>query len=201
MVENLYFIRHGSRTSISEETPLSEIGVWEADLTARYLSAIGNISSIYASPLRRTQQTAEIFSQALKLPVTTDPRLTERMRFGDRIGESYSEFIDEWNKTSRDRNYLPPMGDSSYECGSRLKAVADEISNGQRVVIVSHGGAIGDFLRSVFDDNDLSLATGSDPQTKFVDIQTCSITEVTKTGVDYKLVRISDTSHLLIPIT
>ena len=199
-MERLYFIRHGQRASKSEDTLLSDEGKKQAELTGKYLSSLSDISLIYASPLIRAQQTAEIISNALNLSIQTDARLTERMRWGDRIGESYNEFIREWNKTSINRNYEPPMGDSSYNVGNRVKALADEISNNQRVVIVSHSGAIGDFLRNVFDEKLLNFKTDPESSIRYIEILECSITEINKERNEFKLKRINDTSHLETPV-
>lgn len=109
--ETLYFIRHGARKIMhGENTSLSSLGVRQAELTATYLSTLEDITLIYSSPSRRTQQTAEIISRVLNLPVVTDQRLIERMRLGERRGETYRQFLDKWNKTSRDRSYSPLIG-------------------------------------------------------------------------------------------
>lgn len=198
-MERLYLIRHGERAGATEDTLLTDHGIRQAELTGEYLSKIGNIDLLFASPLRRTQQTAEIISIALKLPVFTDPRLLERMRFGDRVGESYSQFIRQWHETCVDRKYDPPMGDSSFNSGNRFKSLADEISVDQNAVIVSHGGVIGDFLRNVFDDSMLPITFGSDPKAEFIDISYCSITEVSRKANKYNIEIINNTTHLILP--
>lgn len=199
-MERLYLVRHGERSGIAKDTPLTNYGEKQAELTGKYLSTVDNISLIYASPLKRAQQTAEIISSVLKLPIFIDTRLLERMRFGDRAGESYSQFIRQWHETCTDRKYDPPMGDSSFNAGNRFKDLTDEISIGQNVVIVSHGGVIGDFLRNVFDDIMLPITFGSDQKAEFIDISYCSITEVSRKGSKYNLEIINDTTHLNTPV-
>lgn len=195
--EALYFVRHGARKMVhGEDIELSSRGIRQAELTAAYLSTFEDINLIYASPSRRTQQTAEIISGALNLPVITDQRLIERMRLGERRDETYRQFLVEWNKTLRDRVYSPPMGDSSYESGRRVEALIDEIPEGGNAIIVSHAGTIGDFLRNVLDDQDLPLVSGSDSAVRFLDIDTCSITEVIRDGNDFHLTRFNYTDHL-----
>lgn len=88
------------------------------------------------------------------------------------------------------------MGDSSYESGSRVESLIREIPEGENAVIVSHAGAIGDFLRNVFNDDELPLVPGSDPSVRFLDIDTCSITEVIRRDDGYSIQRVNDTTHL-----
>lgn len=194
-----YLVRHGKKESKNEFTSLSDIGIKQAELTAKYFKSL-NISSIYASPLKRTQQTAEIISKEIKIPIVTDDKLRERMEWVP-VEESFEDFLKEWDKTSIDRNYKPPIGDSSYKTGDRVKAVLEKIADSNSsILVVTHGGAIGDFLRNIFSDEQLSLKTRPLSSIKYVEISECSITEVQKINNEYALKRVNDVSHLPIPI-
>lgn len=197
-METFLLIRHGERVNPREDTSLAEAGRAQAELTGRYLSEIGGISLVYASPLRRTQETAEIFSRHLGLPIITDARLLERILWED-SHESYKDFIIEWIRTSRNRRYIPPGRNSSFDAGNRLKSLVDEIPSGQKAVIVSHYGAIGDFLRTVFDDGSLPMIHDPDTSVDFIDLLTCSVTEITRQDGVYRLQRVGDVAHLIIP--
>ena len=79
------------------------------------------------------------------LPVRTEPRLRERATF--------DEFVALWERCSRERDYVPPMGVSSRVAGERVErfmaAVHASLPNGE-VVAVGHGGTIADFLLNIY---------------------------------------------------
>lgn len=198
-----YLIRHGQKQNRVEDKLLSEEGVRQAEITGTYLNKL-TISSLYASPLKRTQQTAEIIAKYINLPIITDERLRERINFGERLGETFEEFLNEWNKTQQDRDYHPTHGDSSIQTGQRMRAVLGEIHAEGIVVIVTHGGAIGDFLMNIFPAEQLPISPDPDSGAPYVEIKECSITEVEKDlpagrhgGGTFILKKVNDTSHLL----
>jgi broad specificity phosphatase PhoE len=191
-----YLLRHGSRVSRHEDTLLSETGLTQAKLTAEYLQN-HNVGAIYASPLPRTQQTAQIITTKLKLPIITDPRLTERMVFDETKRENFGEFLQEWDKTMANRTYQPTYGDSSNSSGERLKNLLDEVTNQHINVFVSHAGVIGDLLRTVFTDQMLPFQDDPVASLKWVPIRECSITEIHKENNVYTLKRVNDTNHLV----
>jgi probable phosphoglycerate mutase/uncharacterized phosphatase len=190
-----YLLRHGSRVSRHEDTLLSESGLVQAELAAHYLQN-QNIGAIFASPLPRTQQTAQIINNKLNLSITTDPRLTERMVYDPNQKNTFTEFLQKWDKTMADRTYQPQYGDSSGGAGERMKTFLDEITNHQVNVIVSHAGVIGDLLRNVFTDQMLPFQNDPVASLKWVPILECSITEIHKDGNRYSLKRVNDVSHL-----
>ena len=192
----IYLVRHGRRTDQAENTHLSDVGIEQAQLTGEYFKNLGEIDQIYASPMIRTTQTAQIISDIIKVPIKFDERLRERIEWGDRSGESYEDFVSLWNKTAVDRQYKAPFGDSSYNTGERVKAVLEEISDNKKAIIVSHGGAIGDFLRNVIEENKLLFSKSLEGY-DFLDILECSITELSKSGSKYLLKRFNYTGHLI----
>ena len=196
-----YLMRHGTRESREENTSLSDVGIEQVERTAEYLKT-KIVKVIYTSPLKRTQLTAEIIARRLKLRVITDDRLKERLNWGDRKGESFDDFQKEWIQTERDRQYRPPLGDSSYDTGNRMKAALDEIAETKNdsVIIVSHGGAIGDFLRNVFHENKLQFVSDPVTKTKYINVLECSLTTVQKDKNTYRLKKFNDIGHLPIPV-
>ncbi len=195
-MSTIYLLRHGQRVSRDEETLLSETGVRQATITARYLQD-KQITTIHASPLKRTQQTAQIINEKLRLPIITDERLLERMVFDAGKGDTFDEFLNMWNLTTSDRDFQPPYGDSARASGDRLKSVLDEVADDAVHLIVSHGGVIGDFLRNLFPDEALPFGSHPSSTLKWVEISECSITEVQREGGAYVLKRANDTNHLL----
>jgi broad specificity phosphatase PhoE len=210
-----YFVRHGQiereqgergqikRRQINPaDPPLSVQGRVEAEQVATYLRP-RPIMRLYASPLRRAQETAAVIAAALELPVQTEPRLRERVNFGDLPGQSFEEFAALWERCSRERDFMPPVGDSSRRAGQRVEAfVADvyaELPEGE-VAAVAHGGIIADFLLNVATITDLmeiSAAFAAQPYAGEV-MRNGSITVVEYRGADrYTVKAITLTGHLL----
>ncbi len=194
-MKSIYLIRHGTRVDRSEGTELNELGIQQAQQTALYFKD-KNITGIYASPLKRSQQTAKIISDQLQLPVLTDKRLEERMIYDGSAGDTFEEFLVEWDNTMGNRNYQPIYGDTAYNAGVRLQSLLDELPADGNYIIVSHGGIIGDLLRNLFTDTPLTFKTDPIKSLSWVVISECSITELKKETDQYKLVRVNDTQHL-----
>lgn len=146
---------------------------------------------------KKTQQTAEIISRHLHLSVTIDERLVERMDWGEMPGESFEEFLKEWSKTQLDRKYIPTHGDSSFATGERVTSVLKDFAqDNQSILIVTHGGAIGDFLMNNFSREEFSIAIDPATNAEYIEIKECSITEVENHADTFVLKKANDTSHL-----
>lgn len=79
----VHFIRHGVTRSNRErlymgrsEEPLSPEGRWQARQLARRLRDL-ELEAVYASPLRRTRETAEILARPHRLRVEPEPHFLE----------------------------------------------------------------------------------------------------------------------------
>src|SRR5690606_11072957 len=118
-----YLVRHGlvDRTVNPVDPPLAAVGREEAARVAAYLQA-RPIAQVYASDLRRSQETAAPLAAALDLPVMVDARLRERANFGDLPGQTIEEFIAMWERCSRERDDVPLTGRSSREAGQQVQA-------------------------------------------------------------------------------
>lgn len=196
-----YLVRHGQKEKLIGDPPLSQVGKKQAEHTAKFLKT-KQIKFIFTSPFKRTSETASIIAKELGVEVKTDERLRERMNWGDKIGESFEEFISEWQKTDLDRDYQPSHGYSSKESGHRLESFLQDISKGiddDIILVVTHGGIIGDLLRNVFLEKDLPFVTNEISKARYIEILECSITILKK---DKELIpgKIGDISHLPIPL-
>ncbi len=191
-----YLVRHGNKEAIPFDPSLTTIGIKQAEVTAEYLKEIP-FTRIVASPKVRTRQTAEIIAKPHNLSVTLDPRLQERLEWENK--ESFDEFIAEWSKTDLDRSYQPTTGDSSEGKGKIMQAVVDELApkDGDIILIVGHGGSIGDLLRRLFGEE--ATPHRIDPVTNapHIQIRECSITQIEKDEETYRLVSLNTTDHLL----
>jgi broad specificity phosphatase PhoE len=131
----------------SDEPVLTEVGRQQAEEAVKpFLDRA--ISVIYASDLRRAQQTAEIFQTALGVTITTDPALRERC-FGVNEGLPLSAQRPEKVGISGDRivsvHARPDGGESLEDLYRRVVAFVDRLqarSHQGEVIVITHGGTI-----------------------------------------------------------
>lgn len=208
-MQTFYLVRHGDKSPGNGDPKLSAKGKIQAACTARFLMQFP-IDIIIASPLLRTRETAAIIAETLHLPINIDQNLRERANWGDVPGQSYEEFCMHWNKATRDRHYTPPGGDSADQTGKRVKATLDsrEFEPFSHIAVISHGGAIKDFLWYTF-----SSAQLRDAHPDFVlrleqflrgeldlppegDVTECSVTIIEKSKETYRIAKIAYRNHI-----
>ncbi len=197
----IYLVRHGNKEAVPFDPALTKIGLKQAEVTAEYLRATP-FQAIIVSPKTRTQQTARAIALAQSMDFTVDNRLTERMEWEN--NESFDEFIYEWSKTDNDRKYQPLGGDSSNKKGEKMKQVIQEYSaklEDGNILLVTHGGSIGDLLRLLFGEKDTHHVLDPVTHAPHIQIGECSITVIEKNGDNYELLKINDTSHLSTPLS
>jgi len=195
-----YIVRHGTKDAVPFDPPLTTIGLKQAEITANHLKAI-SFKEVLASPKMRTKKTAEIIAKPHSLAVTTDDRLIERLEWEN--DESFDEFNAEWDKTDIDRSYLPKKGMSSEANGERMKRLLDELSNKHQegnILIVTHGGTIGDLLRNLFTEEAIAHKMEPISGARYIDILECAVTTIKKNQNKYELLKLGDISHLSIPL-
>ena len=87
---------------------------------------MGNPKALYASPLRRSRETAEIIATQLGFRserIFTDSRIRERMNWPGEQQQSLEAFEAEWTRATADRMFHPTFGDSSIGQVSDLSRV------------------------------------------------------------------------------
>lgn len=208
-MQTFYLIRHGEKIPGSGDPMLSEKGILQATATAAYLKQFPT-EIIITSPLKRAFQTAEIIGNSLSIPIITHMDLRERANWGDLPGQSFEDFVKEWNISSRDRFYKHPAGDSADETGKRMRRTLDSLSDTpyRHITVISHGGAIKDFLWYTFTIADLRSTY---PQfvnrmekfwkrERFLnlegDVTECSVTIVEKDEAGYRIKKIAYNIHI-----
>lgn len=193
----LYLIRHGQKQKTLPDPELTDLGHAQAEKTGNFLVS-KKISKIFASPMVRTQQTASHIAKNLGLSFHTDPRLKERMDYQDYKEATMDSFIQEWIKATEDREYVPKWGDSSIQTGRRVQQLIEEIDDSMdvHIALVTHGGAIADFLKNNFDIDFLTEKMKDILLDKDFDIKECSITTVKKDKNGYSLIDCHCTTHL-----
>ena len=156
-------VQHGEKVRAAGDPGLTKTGVRQATAVAAWLAKSGTVvSSVWASPLQRAQQTAEPIAAALGLPVRTDARLRERMSWDDESEIDLEGFLAEWRRASEYRTYRPTVGDSSSDAAERFVAALVDIGRTTRegtVVAVAHGGVTVDSLRTLAGDVALNDAS------------------------------------------
>ncbi|XP_021714255.1 phosphoglycerate mutase-like protein 4 isoform X1 [Chenopodium quinoa] len=133
------------------DVELNEIGRQQAVAVAERLSKEPNISAIYSSDLKRALVTAEaIASRCGGLEVIRKKGLRER-HVGDLQGHVYQDIAKlnpkayEAFKSHRSDQEIPGGGESRDQLYNRCTSLVQRIGEnhrGQRVIVVSHGGAI-----------------------------------------------------------
>ena len=113
-------------------------------------------TSIVASPMIRTQETATAISRRLGRAVVTDHRLAEG-DFGEWEGLTSDEIEERWPGQLRDWHetgtFAIPGGESIAQTGQRLAGAMDDLiasSLGKTVVVVSHAVALRSVIGTAF---------------------------------------------------
>lgn len=140
---------------------------------------------MYSSPLRRARETADLISTLTGLPVQPDAGLRERMNWDGSC--SSEDFLAEWARATRDRDFVPHGGESLRQAGDRLHAfVAALPTRLTPVGAVTHGGVTTDLLRNLLSDQELPAGLLEDG------IPPCAVTTIE----DLNVVSIATTGHL-----
>ncbi|NLF63262.1 MAG: histidine phosphatase family protein [Chloroflexi bacterium] len=196
-----YLIRHGCRVpEVSGDVGLSPLGRRQAEATAAHLAKL-RPAALYASPLRRAQETAEAFAAVFGLPIITAPELRERANWGDDPEQSWGDYITMIERSNVQRSWQPPVGDSSRAAGDRMARFLREMApryTSRNVVVISHGAIISDFLLNVTGRRMLKTinpAYAADPYGDEI-MRECSITVVHYDGINFLPERITAVDHL-----
>ncbi|MCB9812980.1 MAG: histidine phosphatase family protein [Pseudomonadales bacterium] len=189
----IYLVRHGQKIKEIGDPGLTQLGIEQAKLAGKFLSQFP-INYIFSSPLKRTVETAIHISKILNLNHQIDDDLTERMNWSDpKI--SKDEFIQEWIESSNNRSYIPKFGDSSLITGSRIERLINKVPEESHILLVSHGGAIVDYLRNVFGDHKLNKLRSQFDYGMDYKMHNCSINCVTL-DANSKINLLNYTKHL-----
>lgn len=159
MIITFFLVRHGLKEKALGDVPITSSGIKQAEATAQHLSK-EPITAIISSPLRRAKETAEYISVRTNTLVKVDDRLRERVNWGDLPDQTFEEFVDMWDRCTRDPDYIPPIGDSARQASDRMSALLSELGkeypSGSNIVIVTHGGLITDYLVNTYTHHELN---------------------------------------------
>ena len=155
----LYVARHGEtdwnaqqRLCGRTELPLNATGILQAEQLGKTLLAQNaKIERLIASPMIRTQQTAQIVARILDVTVETDERLIEQ-NYGVFEGGDIHEPAFQENRRQFAVRY--PGGESMMQVANRVYAFLEELKTQgatSGVLLVSHGGTCR-VLNTYFED-------------------------------------------------
>ena len=197
----LILIRHGrstwnaaKRIQGQADPPLDGVGREQARRLADRLRG-EEIAELYASPLRRAQETAEIIGEALGVPVVPDERLKEHDA-GDFTGLTWEQVTEQYPEVARRWAEDPwsleiPGEEEDAVFRARVVAAFDDIlaQHAEGTVgVVAHGGTLGAYLNHL-----IGLPTRFSPF-RFAN-GSLSIVEVNP--VRPRIVLLNDTCHLV----
>ncbi len=151
----LTLVRHGETAANldgvwhgSIDTQLTERGRTQAERVAAHLACTrADASALYASPLSRARHTAEPIAARLGLALRIEADLRE-YHLGEWEGVTYRELATRhrlFERMQADPDWQPGGGESprgvAERLGGRLRAIAAQ-HPGERVIVVTHGGAL-----------------------------------------------------------
>lgn len=205
-VTKLYLVRHGQSAGNAQgrfgghgPTPLSDLGVEQAEITARVLAA-ENVTAIYSSDLLRAIQTAKPLADLLELPVISTPAFRER-NVGVLEGLTFDESKvahprDYYALVNRNIHHVITNGESYSDLLDRVSAELRAILSrhiGERVAIFSHTGAICFMTLHL-----LGAIHKGTKQTPWLITSNCGINRFEIRGPrNVRVLALNDTRHLL----
>ena len=150
---SVWLIRHGEPDPDSRGCCYGRLDVGLAPTGRQQVQAVAGmlaaepLSVIYASPRRRTRESADILAQGRSCAIQFDGRLRE-IDFGDFEGHTYDEIAQSHPELYRQWMTRPtetqfPNGESFRQMRARVLCATREIfarHRGQSIAIVSHGG-------------------------------------------------------------
>lgn len=190
----IYLVRHGQKISQPGDPGLTEKGIKQARETGLYLRQFP-ITKIISSPFKRTVETAQQIADALNMEYSSHAGLVERMNW-DNPNTTFSDFFKEWVKSTNNRDYTSKYGDSSFATGERVHQLISEFSKKEvHLVLVTHGGAIIDYLRNTIGDEPLVKLRTKYSEGEDYQMMNCAISKIVVSDVTV-LEQLNYTTHL-----
>ncbi len=206
MPTRLILVRHGQtlhnvagKVAGWTDSPLSDVGVAQAERLAVYLAARYRLDAVVSSPLQRARRTAEAIGRRAGLGPTDREDLKE-LNFGELENLTEAEISARhpgiWaaSQVLDDHTFAWPGGESRAGFYLRVRRAFQEIVAAhpdQTVAVVSHGGVLGAYVADV--------AEGRPHLWRKYLAKNCAITEVLLEGGLTSLACFNDHSFLADP--
>lgn len=178
----IYLVQHAEKQQGPGDPGLTANGRMQAARTGQWLRQAG-LGALFCSPLRRARQTAHLVATATGLWVHEDGRLRERMNWDG--SQPTEEFLADWMRSARDRDFVPRTGESSRQAGQRLQAfLVEHLHDPKPVAAVTHGGVTVELLRTLLGDRALpvSLIDEGVPACALTTLDGLTVTDVASTA-------------------
>lgn len=199
----IILVRHGQtewnlqgRIQGSGDSPLTEQGIRAAKHLANRLATTGERPTvIYASPIGRAWNTANLLAEALQPISVHKEELMRERSFGCLEGltsaEQRERFPESWQRNStRDETYAPPDGESRLEVRERamagLLAIAKRHRQ-QRILVVTHSGLLATLMNAV-----LNQRPNPNPKIRSLALPNTAINLICWSGEGWQLVSWGD---------
>ncbi len=151
----MLLVRHGKTPTTGDELPgrtpglhLAEQGAQQAQAAADRIATLGSkVTTVYASPLERTRETAAPIAKALGLKVKRHSGLLE-LDVGDWTGRKLTELnkLAEWKTVQKyPSGFRFPGGESFTAMNARINDTVTTLAakhQGEAIVCVSHADPI-----------------------------------------------------------
>jgi len=154
----LIVIRHGEtqwnldeKRQGHQDSPLTSRGIRQAKAMAARLASM-DFSALYTSDLGRAAETARIIGARIGQRPQGEPRLRER-NLGVFEGLTTPQIVERYPDVYRQHrkpDFRVPQGETGRELFERVVDCLEQIARnhpGQRVVVVTHGGALSALFR------------------------------------------------------
>ena len=162
----LLLVRHGETEQNKNyiiqghtDTDLNAQGIKKAAATAEFLKDF-DYHHIYSSDLRRAKKTADFIANHLNLEINESEKIRE-INFGnweglnlEEISDKFPEALKAWKEDPLTNG--PPGGENITQFAARINMFFNElleIHQGEKIIVVTHGGVIKMYLREVLEVN------------------------------------------------
>ena len=150
--KNLILVRHGEASTGSKGNGrLTGQGREQARRLGRWLAENYQIQSLYASPLTRTRETAQIINQNFGLPLIFKDGL-KGLGGEEKLREALPKSGDRFGIDSSVRSTKPLAKEYQHLCEHVLDTLSEILqeSQGKTTLLVSHTDIIATLIRSLF---------------------------------------------------
>jgi broad specificity phosphatase PhoE len=193
MACTVVIVQHAEKESTPGDPELTPLGRRQAEQVAAHVSGMGRAAGLFSSPLRRAVETAEPIAQAIGLRVVKDDRVRERMNWEGGPTQSLESFLEDWKRTTRERDFRPTTGDSSNDTALRFRSFLEDLDSQGLVIVVSHGGVTCDLLRDLIGDDQLRARN---PELIESGVPSAALTTLTRDKHGWEVIDIASTDHL-----
>jgi 2,3-bisphosphoglycerate-dependent phosphoglycerate mutase len=137
-----YIVRHCAAEGQSAHADLTAEGIMQTGKLAEFFKGI-EIDRIITSPFVRARRTAEPIADLKGIYIEEDSRLSERTL----SSHDFEDWLLKLEDSFLDVHLKYEGGESSHEAMERVCKVADELPDGSKTVLVTHGNLMTLLLR------------------------------------------------------